>query len=160
VTPDVAYPKGGFTPCYVKALSGATLAFGVIHAIQTIAVGMFRNESLSMRADGLFALAFFELIEGSIFFVIGIVMALVPARVADKYISRSSMGAANFFCWLGALAGITYLPLCAGISTSIMPSIDDPSYLQRCLEYLLPMVIAGMTGGHVFGSTRAATLSR
>jgi hypothetical protein len=154
VTQAAAYPKSGFAPCYMKALSGAALVFGLTHAVQAIAVSVFRDGVVHPRLDALLSLSFFELIEALIFFVIGMVMVLVPARVADNYIGRSAAGTVNLFCWLGVLAGITYLPLCAGISTSILPSADDPTYLQRCLEYLLPMVIAGAAGGYIFGSTR------
>lgn len=154
MTQVAAYPKYGFAPCYVKSLSGAAIGFGLTHAIQAIVVSVFRDGVIHPRFDALLSLSFFELIEALIFFLVGIVMVLIPAWLADKYIDRSKAGTINLFCWLGVLAGVTYLPLCAGVSTSILPSVDDPSYLQRCLEYLLPMAIAGVVGGYIFGAAR------
>lgn len=154
VTQVAAYPKSGFASCYVKALSGAALAFGLTHASQAIAVSVFRDGMAHPHLSAFLSLSFFEVVESLIFLVIGIVIVLIPARVADNYIDRSTAGTVSLFCCLGALAGMTYLPLCAGISTVILPSADDPTYLQRCLEYLLPMAIAGVTGGYIFGSAR------
>lgn len=133
------------------------MAFSLAHAIEAIGLSVFRDGVVHPHLNALLPLSFFELIEALIFLVVGMVMVFIPARVADKYIGRPTAGTANLFFYLGAVAGVTYLPLCAGISTSILPSLDDPSYLQRCLEYLFPMVIAGMAGGYIFGSTRESS---
>lgn len=156
MTQVAAYPKNSFAPFYIKALAGAALAFGLTHTVQAIVVTMFRDGVAYPHLNAHLSLSFFGMVEVLIFFIIGIIMVLIPARVADNYVGRSTAGMVSLFCLLGALAGVTYLPLCAGISTAIMPSVDDPSYLQRCLEYLIPMVIAGSTGGYIFGLARGS----
>jgi len=152
-------PKSGFASSYVRALSGAALVFGATHAVDALILSAFRDGVSSPHFSALLSLSFFEAVEVLIFFVIGMFAAFAPVRVADKYIDRSATGVGNMFVWLGLLAGLTYLPLCAGVSAMIMPSVDDPGYLQRCLEYLLPMATAGVTGGHIFGITRWSSTS-
>jgi len=158
MTQAAVHPRSGFTPCYIKALAGAALAFGFSHAVQALVVSASRYGLSHPRFDALLSLTFFEVIESIIFFIVALVAVLLPARVADRHISPSTTKMASLFGWLGALAGVTYLPLCAGVSASILPSIDDPTYLQRCIEYLLPMMLAGIVGGRLFGSCRTAYL--
>lgn len=158
MTQPAVHPRSGFTPCYIKALAGAALAFGLSHAGQALVVSASRYGLSHPRFDALLSLSFFELLEAIIFFIVAVVAALLPAKVADSYISVPTTKMVSLFGWLGALAGVTYLPLCAGVSASILPSIDDPTYLQRCIEYLLPMALAGIVGGRLFGSCRAAYL--
>ena len=154
----MVHPNHGFRPCYLRALSGAAFVFGLTHAVQFFAESTYRYGLAPPRIDGLLTLLFFEGIESLIFFIVAVVAVLLPARIADNHISPSTTKMVSLFGWLGALAGVTYLPLCAGVSASILPSIDDPTYLQRCVEYLLPMTLAGMIGGRLFGSCRAAYL--
>ena len=157
MTQAAIYPKNGFTPCYIKSLAGAALAFGLSHAIQAMVVSASRYGLTHPRFDALLSLSFFELIESIVFFIVAVVAVIIPSWVAKIYIKPSTSKTVNLFGLLGALAGLTYLPLCAGVSASILPSIDDPTYLERCMEYLLPMMLAGMTGGYLFGSCSAAS---
>jgi hypothetical protein len=145
-------PEATFFSRYVKAFSAAALAFGLTHGVQAIAVSTYRYGSGYPRLDALFTLAFFEGIEGLTFFAVGMIALLIPARLVGSHFGRAETERGDLFCWLGVLAALVFLPLCAGISVSILPEAGDPTYLERCWEYLLPMTVAGFAGGYVFGS--------
>ena len=155
-----AYPKAAFGSSYAKALFYAAVVFGLSHGVQAVLVSVFKYGASHARLDAFLPLSVFEVIESLIFFVVGLAAVLIPARIADTHIDRSKAEKSNLFLWLGALAGVTYLPLCAGVSTAVLPSVDDPTYLARCLEYMAPMVLAGMTGGYMFGFSRAVSSGR
>ena len=144
-----------FAARYMRAVLAAALAFGLVHGAETLAVSSYRYEVIYPRFDTVLVLASFELLQALIFFAVGMVAALAFARLFDSHLAPTSTAHPLRFCSLGALAGLIFLPLCAAVSVSIMPEQGDPTYLQRCAEYLLPMAGAGIFGCYIFSSGKS-----
>lgn len=143
-----------FAARYVRAVFAAALAFGFVHGAETLAVSMYRNAVVHPRFDAILTLALFESLQALVFFAVGLVAALAPARLFNSYLPPPTTARIFRSSWLGALAGLIFLPLCAAASVSIMPEQGDPTYLQRCAEYLLPMGGAGIFGCYVFSTAK------
>lgn len=143
--------EDSFASHYVGAILLAAIVFGVTHGVQIFIVGMIRNHSLIFDPSSLIVLSLFEFVQSFVFFVIGIVVAYVPCRVLE-YILRNADTSKRFIISMiaGVSLGILFLPLCAGFSYFTFRGVDSPSYLYRCAEFSLPMIIAGIFGSYSY----------
>lgn len=147
----ISNSEDSFVSYYVGAVLLAAIVFGVTHGVQILIVGMIKNHSLSFNPSGLIVLSLFEAIQSFVFFVIGVVAAYIPCR-ALEYVLRNTPTSKRFVISItvGVSLGILFLPLCAGVSYFKFHEADSPSYLARCAEFALPMIIAGMFGSYAF----------
>jgi hypothetical protein len=127
----------------------AALAFGLTHGLQVLVEGFIRNGSLRFNPTGLVTLVSYEAIQSLVFVMVGLFVAYIPSRLVDVVTRNAPPSKQLFLAVLsGVLVGILFLPLCAGVSFSILREPDAPPYLARCAKFALPMIIAGAFGGY------------
>jgi uncharacterized membrane protein YhdT len=149
---------GPFRGAFTRAMASAGLAFGLVHAIQSIAKGFVAQTSFKFDPSGLIVLVPYELIQSAIFIFVGWIIAYIPSRMLADFMERRHSGQPIWFIACGIFMGLLFLPICASFPFFLFRTTDEPSYLARCLEFALPMVVAGAVGGAVF--LRSTTYSR
>jgi hypothetical protein len=149
---------GPFRGAFTRAIASAGLAFGLAHAIQSVTKGFVAQASLKFDPTGLLVLVPYELIQSAIFILVGWIIAYIPSRMLADFMERRHCGQPIWFITYGIFMGLLFLPICASFPFFLVRTTDEPSYLARCLEFALPMVIAGAVGGAIF--LRSTTYSR
>jgi hypothetical protein len=139
-----------FFYCYSRAMFIAALAFGTIHGVQSLIVAFYNSRSLRFDPTGLLVLVPVEIMDSLVFLIVGLIFAYIPSRIAERVLSERHSKHLSVHVVSGALIGIFFLPLCASVLFFIFPPPDGPSYLVRCAEFGLPMIIAGVLGGYTF----------
>jgi len=131
-------------------MAAAALAFAVTHSTELFAYGLIEQRSGRIDPTVFITLGLFAATEWVVFVVVGTPIAYYPSRAIYK-VSIKWKSETYFLCMLASISlAVMALPLCAGVSFIASPDADAPSYLNRCLEYLFPMAVAGALGGHVF----------
>lgn len=140
-----------FFSYHLRAVLIAAMAFGLTHGVQIFILDFVRHPPFDLKPSALIILLLFETIQSLVFITIGVVVAYIPSRILE-HVLRDAMAARRpaISVVTGVFLGILFLPLCAGFSYLVAHEIDSPSYLTRCAEYALPMVMAGVFGSYVF----------
>lgn len=120
-------------------------------------VSLIKHPYGNIDPTSFITLGIYELIQSSAFATIGGLVAFYPSKFLASM--RNNMSPAGLLNPLsGLLMGVVFLPLCAGLAYSLFHEPDSPSFLTRCAEFILPMIISGAVGGYVF--SRCATAQR
>jgi hypothetical protein len=140
-----------FLRCRFGAMSVAALAFGVVHGAQVLAEGTMEISSSRVNISSIFTLIVYEAIQVFVFLCVSFMFAYIPSRSLEIVAQRtpSSMRYA-LSALTGVLIAVLFLPLCASVAFLSFYAPDLPSYLDRCSEFALPMIIAGAVGGISF----------
>ena len=142
--------RKSFVAAYTRAMAAAALAFGVLHALQLFAFGLYNQRSWDMDPTGFITLILFALFESTVFFLLGLLLAYIPSFLVASIVLRRNPGRSWLPVVLGSLLGIAFVPVCASVTFVTFMDTDDPSYLARCAEFTMPLALAGTAGGYVF----------
>ena len=134
-----------FAGRYTLSLLVAAAVFGIVFlAVQILPASLDQLVKLTALTPDL-------VIIPVVFLILGWPLAYWPSRfaayVAERAGQRYSLLIRVLF---GALIGLLFVPLCAGIHFMIFHGSDNSSYLARCTLFSLPMVVSGATGGWTF----------
>jgi hypothetical protein len=141
---DLQHP---FFSRYMRSLLLAALAFGLADGVQILILGFIRNHSLGLVPSALITLILLETIQALVFILVAIGVAYIPSRRLERILRDSPPSRRGAISSMsGVLLGILFLPLCAVVPYFYFHAADEPSYLMRCAEYALPMIIAGLIG--------------
>jgi hypothetical protein len=136
---------------YYKSILLSALAFGFTDGFQATALGFVRNGNLYFHASYFITMISYEFIQCVLFIFIGLPSAYVPVLLLEYIIVQFPKHRWRFLAILfGFLLGIIFDPICAVVAYFPFYEDGDPSYLERCLEFALPMLIAGTIGGYSF----------
>ena len=141
---------GSFRSAFTRAMVSAALAFGLVHATQSVALGFVAQTSPKFDPTGLLVLVPYDLLQSTVFIIIGWVIAYIPSRMLADFMERRHRGHLMWSITCGIFMGLLFLPICAIFPFFLFRTTDEPSYLARCLEFALPMVVAGAVGGAIF----------
>jgi hypothetical protein len=139
-----------FRHCYVRAMALAAIMFAIAHGCQLLIRGLASQHSFVINPTGFIVLFPYMILEALIFFVAGGVVAYLPSRAGNKYLSRRGKKYRVYSVLFGLIMGVIFLPVCASVPFFAFPLPDDPSYFARCVEFGLPMTISGALGGYAF----------
>jgi hypothetical protein len=135
-----------------------TLVFGLVFDVQSFIVSCSNYGCSHIIPTGFITFIFIDLLFFIVFFPIGWLFAYLPSRVLANLFMRRRLGGV-IYLFSGLMLGIFFLPLCAGFSFIMLSPPDGPSYLSRCVEFSLPMTIAGLIGGYAaWRCTRRMTM--
>lgn len=127
----------------------AALAFGSTHGSELFVVGFLNGRSAQINPTALFPIAVVELAQVITFVFVGGALAVLPSFFVINQ-AKDNIHRLWVCIVFGVCMGILFLPLCASFPFLLSHEPEDPSYFARCLEFGLPMVIAGALGGYVF----------
>ena len=139
---------------YFLAILSAACCFAVVHGVQALIISVAKYGIANPRPSALLTLVFYEAIQAIVFFVSSAIAVLPFCYLADRFMKIPQKIEIQVGILYGALLGLAFLPLAAGFAVSVLPEPDDPTFWARCLEFLLPMLIAGGVGGIVFVKRR------
>ncbi|WP_174286083.1 hypothetical protein [Sphingomonas bacterium] len=145
---------------YLLSTLSAACCFAVVHGVQALVVSIAKYGIADPKPSALLTLVIYEAIQAVVFFVCGAIAVLPFCYLADRFMKIPAEMETRIGIVYGALLGLTFLPLAAGFAVSVLPEPDDPTFWARCLEFLLPMLIAGGVGGIVFVRRRHGTAGR
>lgn len=119
------------------------VTFGFCHGCQMLIVGLFAQNSTSIRLSSLLVLVSFELLYSSLFFISQLTVApfyvLINKTVASKLPS--------IFVTATIVISTFNLMLFALVPILVFQLPDDPGYFHRLLEFLFPVFLSGSTMG-------------
>jgi hypothetical protein len=140
-----------FAPRFTISIAFASIVFAATNFIQFLWRSQIPTGGLAEFQRGwLLGLALFASVEGFVCFVLGWFVAIVPARLVLRMTKSPGRPAFLTFIAGSAVFGLMLTPLFAGAAFWSTHDPDSPSYLARCLEFLMPTVTAGATGGALF----------
>ena len=150
-----------FTILYARALAVAAIAFSIAHSTELFVISLISMPTTKIDPTAFITLGFVSVTECIVFIAIGGPIAYFPSRLVFYFIRKRQKTSSIVCAYSSICIAILALPICAAVSRLIALDSDGPSYFNRCLEYSLPMVIAGAIGGHVFWqSLRRETASK
>jgi hypothetical protein len=136
-----------FRKYYTKSIFWASISFGSCHGLEEFLLGMKGIAFSRVDLSAFIVLVPFEVLQSIFFFCACWIVSYLPVKVI--YINHFYKGRKSFTLW-GVFIAILSLPLCASFAYFILPLPDAPSYWGRCLEFAVPMMVAGLIGGNVF----------
>lgn len=139
-----------FIRFYCRAIAGAATAFGIVHGVERVGAGFINIDGSHINPTALMTLVIMELLQSIIFVIIGFPIAYIPSRFLATLIENKRAGRIFVYISSGILVGLLFLPLCASIPFLLFYEQGDPSYFGRCIEFSLPLTIAGALGGYIF----------
>ena len=136
---------------YCHAIFLAAISFGLAHGCQSLVVDLLRSESFNVVPSAFVTLTFFIVMHSAVFTVAALLLVHPILWILRTALKKLSLHKHHLGCVvIGALIGLFFLPISAYVAFSMLHEIDSPSYLSRCAEFALPMVIAGLVAGHSF----------
>ena len=139
-----------FHGAYIHALTSASLSFGLVHITQLIVGGFIKSGNLYIHPTAFIMIPILILAYSMVFFIAGAIITYVPSMLLVTLMERWMQTGVTKYILCGMFIGLIFLPLCAEVAFVTFHDQDSPTYLARCGEFGLAMVIAGATGGYAF----------
>lgn len=140
-----------FNKSYVLSLTVAAIIFAIFHGLQVIAISICRNGATHIQITALIAVTIYEVVQLTIFLLAGGLSAYLPSMIITSFALKPNQPRAALCVVVGAMLAGIFLPIYASIPYFLLSFLpDEPGYLDRCVDYALPMTIAGAVGGYAF----------
>ena len=148
-------PGQRFRAFYTPSIISAGFAFALVHVAEILRGSFKFNNISNIYISAVITLIIFAFLEIVVFVSIGWPFAYVPSRMLEHFFGNRRHGV-SFCIFVGIAMGLFFLPLCAALAFVVLPPPNGFSYFERCVEFFLPMGVAGASGGYVMWRGRRA----